>query len=1036
MERDFAWHAHREYAARSKGRRGANAGCRRASKRAMMYLVGTAQAMLPRCGRAAGWLLLVLCAGAPAVMSSSIAAQTPQDSTTPPAEQILASYEGQPVTSVNIAGRPGLDVAQFSSAIVQQAGGPFDTEKVQRTAAGLKTAGKFKNVRVEVEPEAKGLSVLFVIEPAFNYGIFQFPGAERFNYSRLVQVANYTSQEPYNAIKVERDRRSLVRFFQQTGYFQAQVAAELKLDTQHEIVNVLFHCELGRKAKFGSIEIAGLAPAESADLKRRLTSLFARLRGAAIRKGRTYNRTTLGKATNYIQTRLQKDGFLAAQVKLDGAEYHAETNRADIHFSVNPGVRTHVQIAGAHLWPWTKKALLPEYQGVGVDDETVLEGRQALISYFQKKGYFDVKVASDMTGDEKLRTVVYRVTKQKKHKVTEVRITGEAILKEDDLEPHLAVQEKHFLSHGNFSDQLVRTSINNLKAVYQSQGFSSVQVTSTVVDKDPELEVTFHIVEGPRDIVNGLSIEGARTLPESEFAPKGLKVAAGQPYSQANVQADRAAIVANYLKAGYLTSSFRETAAQVSKNEPHRINVVYHIYEGPRVFTGEILTLGRVHTQQRLINQDIAALKPDEPLTETNLLTAGSNLYDHTGVFDWSEVDPKRQITTQTSEDVLVKVHEAKRNEFTYGFGFEVINRGGSIPSGTVALPNLPPVGLPSNFKTSQVTFYGPRGSVQYTRNNLRGKGESLSLTAFAGRLNQRAAIYYIDPNFHWSSWKSTVSFSGERNEENPIFSSQQEIGTYQFQRYIDGAKKNLFFVKYSFSKTDLTRVEIPELVPTADQHVRLSGFGANLTRDTRDNVLDEHKGVLDTLEVDINSSKLGSSVDFAKLTSQAAFYKEKVHHIVWAASVRVGLAQPFANSRVPLSESFFTGGGDSLRGFPLDGAGPQRNIFVCGSGQSGTNCPQINVPSGGNELLVINAEARIPLPIKKGLSFVPFYDGGNIFPRIGFHDFTSLYSNNVGVGLRYSTPVGPIRFDFGINLNPIPGVSSTQPFVSIGQAF
>ena len=79
-------------------------------------------------------------------------------------------------------------------------------------------------------------------------------------------------------------------------------------------------------------------------------------------------------------------------------------------------------------------------------------------------------------------------------------------------------------------------------------------------------------------------------------------------------------------------------------------------------------------------------------------------------------------------------------------------------------------------------------------------------------------------------------------------------------------------------------------------------------------------------------------------------------------------------------------------------------------TGQTTPNCPQINVPSGGNELLVINAEARIPLPIKKGLSIVPFYDGGNVFPRIGFHDFTSLYSNNVGIGLRYSTPVGPIR--------------------------
>ena len=970
------------------------------------------------------------------IAGANLAAQVPQDSNLPPTDQILASYEGQTVTSIDIAGRPELKVSQFASSIVQHSGQPFDKLKVDSTAAALKAAGKFQNVRIQVDPEANGLRVLFVIEPAVYYGIYQFPGAERFTYSRLVQVANYQSQAPYNATEVEQNRQSLLRFFQQTGYFQAAVSTELKIDAQHGFVNVIFHADLGRKAKFGVIDIAGLPPSQSADLQRRLASLLARARGAAICKGKTYNRSTLTKATSYLQVRLQKEGFLAAQVKLDGAEYHADSNHADIHFSVKTGAKTQLQIAGAHLWPWTKKALLPEYQGVGVDEETLQEGQQALISYYQAKGYFNVKVTSDMGGDDKLRTVTYRISKEKKHKVTDVRITGEAQLKADDLEPHLAVEKKHLFSHGQFSDQLVRTSVNNLKAVYQSQGFSSVQVTSSVVNHGGDIQVAFHITEGPRDVVNALSIEGARTFPQAQFAPKGLKVAAGQPYSQANVEADRASIVANYLKAGYLTSSFRETATQVAKNDPHHINVVYHIYEGPRVFTGEIVTLGRNHTQQRLIDQDIATIKPDQPLTETDLLTAGSNLYNHTGVFDWSEVDPKSQITTQTSEDVLVKVHEAKRNDFTYGFGFEVINRGGSIPSGTVALPNLPPIGLPSSFKTSQATFYGPRGTVQYTRNNLRGKGESLSVTAFAGRLDQRAAIYYIDPNFRWSPWKSTVSFSAERNEQNPIFSSQQEIGSYQIQRFIDSRKQNLFFVRYSFSKTDLTRIEIPELVPTADQHVRLSGFGANLTRDTRDNVLDEHKGVFGSLEVDVNSSKLGSSVDFAKLTSQAAFYKEKFHHIVWANSLRIGLAQPFNNSRVPLSEAFFTGGGDSLRGFPLDGAGPQRNIYVCGAGESAPNCPQINVPSGGNELFVINAEARIPIPLKKGLGIVPFYDGGNIFPRIGFHDFTSLYSNNVGIGLRYATPVGPVRIDLGHNLNPVPGVSSTNYFISIGQAF
>jgi outer membrane protein assembly factor BamA len=489
------------------------------------------------------------------------------------------------------------------------------------------------------------------------------------------------------------------------------------------------------------------------------------------------------------------------------------------------------------------------------------------------------------------------------------------------------------------------------------------------------------------------------------------------------------------LQAGYLTSSFRETANVASKSDPHHINVVYHIYEGPQVHTQNVLTLGRVRTQQRLIDRDVASIVPNHPLTETQLLTAESQLYGHTGVFDWAEVDPRRQITTQTKEDVLVKVHEAKRNQITYGFGFEVINRGGSIPSGTVALPNLPPVGLPSNFTVSQTTYYGPRGTFQYTHNNVRGKGESISLTGFAGRLDQRGAAYFIDPNFLWSKWSSTTSAFAERNEENPIFSSQVENGSYQLQRFLDKKKIDILFLRYTFSQTDLTRIEIPALVLPQDQHVRLSTLAANLTHDTRDNPLDAHKGLLESIELDFNETKLGSSVNFAKVTGQAAYFKQTFHNIVWANSLRIGLAQPFANSRVPLSEAFFTGGGNTLRGFPLDGAGPQRQVQVCSTGSS-TDCSYIQVPSGGNEQLILNSEARIPLPIKKDLGLVVFYDGGNVFPRVGFHDFASLYTNSVGLGLRYATPVGPIRIDLGHNLNPVPGVKSTQYFISIGQAF
>jgi len=165
-------------------------------------------------------------------------------------------------------------------------------------------------------------------------------------------------------------------------------------------------------------------------------------------------------------------------------------------------------------------------------------------------------------------------------------------------------------------------------------------------------------------------------------------------------------------------------------------------------------------------------------------------------------------------------------------------------------------------------------------------------------------------------------------------------------QKNIDRAKKDTLFLRYQFSQTNLIRVLIDDLVPTADRNVRLSTLAANLTRDTRDNVLDEHKGVLQSIELDFNNTKLGSSVNFAKLTGQAAYFKQALHNIVWANSIRIGLAQPYANSRVPLSEAFFTGGGNSLRGFPLDGAGPQRKCRYVQT--ASPNCgTTIDVPAG-----------------------------------------------------------------------------------------
>lgn len=957
--------------------------------------------------------------------------QTPR--TAPQVQQLLPFYEGQTVSSVELAGQPDADIKKLQPLLQQHAGEPFALTKVGASVAALKRTGQFENIQLEVRPEARGVRVLFVLQPAFYFGIYEFPGAKRLSYARLLQVTNYPPRGAYTQSEVEHARTGLETYLRRIGYFQAEVRSGLEMNRQYGLVNAIFHVTLNRRAKFGNVNITGTTPQESQYLEHVLHSTMARLRVSAIRPGKTYKLKTLQNATRYVESRLNKQGHLAAKVRLVGANYDPETNRADITFNVQSGPIVRAKIEGAHLWSWTKHKLLPIYQQVGVDQELIQEGRQNLVSQFQSKGYFDAKADVQVEQKHGGELIVYRVTKGPRHKVAAVSVAGNEHIPEKQLKARITVEKARlFFSHGKYSQKLLRASVKNLENIYQADGFSDVKVTPEVATQNGNLLVTFRVNEGPQDIVEGLRIEGNQSLPESQMAPKGLKLAAGKPYSQNAANQDRNQILESYLNKGYLTATFRETARQLP-GQPHRIEVVYKINEGPRVETATVVTLGRQESQQKLINKSTREIAKGKPLTESGMLTAESRLYT-LGVFDWAEVDPRRRITTQTQEDVVIKLHESNRNSITYGFGFEVINRGGSLPSGTVAVPGLPPIGLPSTFRTSEKTFYGPRGTFQYTRKNLWGKAESLSFAGLAGRLDQRGSATFTDPSFRWTKWSSNLTLSGEHNSENPIFTSRLGQASWQLQRALNPDKTQNFFLRYTFSETGLTRLLIPGLVPDSDLHVRLSTFAGQYLRDTRDNVLDAHKGIYESAELDFNPSVLGSSVNFAKLTGQTAYYKKIPKKIIWANSVRIGLAKALSGSHVPLSQEFFSGGGSTLRGFPLNGAGPQRTLPACGNPAVPSTCSLITVPVGGNQLLILNSELRYPLDfIKRNLGFATFYDGGNVFRTIGFH---GQYTNTVGVGLRYATPLGPVRIDLGHNLNAPPGIKATQIFVTLGQAF
>lgn len=200
---------------------------------------------LRECARRAGrssCTLILLCLSSPIWLhlSAQSAQQSPNQApaSAPSTGQLLSSYEGQHVTAIEVVGRPESAPAQFASLLVQKAGQPFSKEKVDQTVALLKATGKFEELRVQVEAEANGVRVLLVLEPAVYFGIFQFPGAERFPYSRLVQVANYPNETPFNAAEVEHDRQDLITFFRQQGYFEDDVNPEVKVDSAQGLANL------------------------------------------------------------------------------------------------------------------------------------------------------------------------------------------------------------------------------------------------------------------------------------------------------------------------------------------------------------------------------------------------------------------------------------------------------------------------------------------------------------------------------------------------------------------------------------------------------------------------------------------------------------------------------------------------------------------------------------------------------------------------------------------------------------------------------
>ena len=954
-------------------------------------------------------------------------------------QELEAAYEGETVTAIDLVANPHLDTEPLRALVRQKTGQPYSEKEIEASVAALKETNRFQDVTLNVIPRRDGLRLSFILEPAYYIGILDFPEAvKRFSYIRLLQAANLPDQQPFDKARIPEAEASLQRVFRTDGYFQAQVHAETQLDDLNQLANVTFHVTFGQRARIGEVQIEG-AGEETARLLRSVQSLRAKLSGGLLKRGKTYTSSRVDDATKLIKRALRQRTYLASKVTRNPPKYNPDTNSVDILYTIELGPVVKINITGAKLTvlPFLSgrqaEKLLPIYSEGSIDPDLIDDGQQRLIDYFQKKGYFEVKVNTNLDRQPERILLTYQIDKGKKLKVARIVFQGNQHISSGELEANIPIHKARILGHGAYGDKLVQTSVNNIAIVYRNAGYEQVAVTPKTIDRGSKIDVVFDIAEGEQTLVDKVEVAGNQSIPQNQLmGTPGFQLRPGTPFSPGKLATDRNRIAATYLDRGYLNSEVK-AAVRHPADEKYKVDVTYKVTENQLVRINRVVYLGQKRTRMSLLERT-ATLTSEQPLSQEKLLQSQAQLYN-LQTLDWASVGPRKPITDQSDEEALVKIHEAKRTDIAYGFGFEVSKRGGNTPAGTVAVPGLPPVNIGNHqIESSEAWFASPRGSLELTRRNMRGLAETLNISLLGSQLDQRAAASYAVPRF-LPKWSSLTSLSFERTSENPLFTAQLEDGTFQLERVLKKKTNTRVQLRYNYNHTTLSDLLVPELVLPQDRNVKLSSVSGSFIRDTRDHPLDAHVGTFTTVNLGITPTAFGSSANFVRLFAQHSLY-QAVHGMVWANNFRLGLAAPFSGSFVPTSALFFAGGQTTLRGFPIDQAGPQRIVPFCNVLTGTTGCVPVTVPTGGRLLAIFNSELRFPMKIVSALGGVIFYDGGNVYTAINFSDFVNNYSNTVGFGLRYATPIGPVRIDVGRNLNPVKGLGATQYFITVGQMF
>jgi outer membrane protein insertion porin family len=786
------------------------------------------------------------------------------------------------------------------------------------------------------------------------------------------------------------------------GYFQATLTPQYEYDEKTQLVSVTLKAMPGTRAKVGQVRIQGGEQTFTEE---------ERLDAFGLKTGDDFSGTRLDRGIANLRSKFTDLRFLNTRVAADRI-YNSESNTVDFNVTIQPGQFALVQTRGFDVSRRKLRDLVPIFEEAAVDPDLVEEGRVAITRYMQQQGYFDASVASEIIEvDPSLGNAIqinYTIVPGAKHVVVDVRITGNRYFATDELRRRIRSRRAELLDRGVFSADLLEEDRRAIEAMYRNAGFEGTVVTATPQDVDHAITILIQIDEGKQLPIEAVDLVGNSKISSKELS-EVLRLKEGDTYAPVAVDQARASLTQFYYSRGYADA---RVDRMVERIDQKAVRVSFQITEGEPYLIGSILVAGNTLTKDKVIRRS-SRLQEYKPYDPEAVLEAQQLLYA-TGLFSRVEIVPLNQ-GLQGIRNVLIQVEDAKPILLTYGVGYQ--------------------------------EFEHLRGTFEVSHNNLFGLNRSLSFRLRGSGRERLGQSTFREPRLFNHELDGFAS-SFVEHTERPFYSANRiDFSLQVLKRF--SAQEN-FLISSSYQTVNIGDIRInthAQKDPAQKgpcEACQIGRIATSLITDRRNDPVYPTTGSFSTTTFQVASSALGSELNFTSLFNQSNFYFPARSGVV-ATSFRFGWNHPYGRTaqfatvwdsklekfvtqtqQLPATERYFAGGSTTLRGFSLDEARPRSVLNL----------------EGGNVMTLGNVEYRIPLrslPLS-GLGGALFYDTGNVFQRLSeihLREFT----HTVGFGLRYQTPVGAARVDFGINLKPATRPDGTpearvKVFFTLGNPF